>query len=191
MANWNQKVAGGKDSPVVISNYDSGNGKTALPVIDAKGYLAAVHIKNGENFEISNLELLSDAGTPNETEARTRRYGVLITASIPGEYLNIKLKNLRIHHIFATESVKSEGKNPTSNMGQGIAVIMQAQGALIKNITIEGCSIQMTGAYRVSAFVVLAINQVQPTWRILKLSITISKILGARAWFPRVPGISL
>jgi hypothetical protein len=134
-----------EQEPVVVSAYDSGNGKTALPVIDAKGYTAAIRIENGQNFHINNLEITADAGEPQETEARTKRYGILITADQPGIYANFLMEKLKIHHIFATENVKGNGQNPTSNMGYGIFIAMKDKNARISNIHIEDCSIEMTG----------------------------------------------
>lgn len=139
------KGGGSEEAPVIVSDYDSGNGENALPLINAEGHLAAVQLNNGKNFDISNLELVADAGFPQETAARTKRFGVWVTADLPGEYRNIRLRKLKIHHIFSTENVKAGGQNPTSNMGIGIGVFMENKEALIKNIRIEECSIEMTG----------------------------------------------
>jgi len=139
------KGGGTEQAPIVVSEYDSGNGKTTLPVIDAKGYTAAIQIENGQSFHISNLEITADAGEPVEAEARTKRYGILITADQPGIHSNYLLEKLKIHHIFATENVAGNGQNPTSNMGYGIFIAMQNKNARIRNIHIEDCTIEMTG----------------------------------------------
>lgn len=139
------KVEGSEDKPVIVSSYDLENGENSLPLIDAKGYIAAIQVENGSNFKISNLELVSDAGTPKDTEANTMRYGVLVVADKPGQYPNIQLKNLKIHHIFATENIEKDGQNPTSNMGMGIGIMMYNKAARIKNVLIESCTIAMTG----------------------------------------------
>ena len=139
-------VKGTTEHPIVISSYKCGNASTDnQAIIDAKGFMAAIRIENSGNIVISNLELTSDAGTPKEQEARIKRYGVWIIADEPGNYSNISLMNLKIHHIFATENVKGSGQNPTSNMGYGIFVGMTNKDALISNIRIEDCSIEMTG----------------------------------------------
>lgn len=137
--------AGSREEPVIVGAYESGNGNDALPVIDAKGYVAAIQIENGGNFEISDLELTSDGGTPVEEMAQTRRYGVWLTAGNPGIHENFTFRNLRIHHIFATENVKGDGQNPTSNMGYGFFIAMNSLDARLRNIHIENCSIEMTG----------------------------------------------
>lgn len=139
------KVKGSLDLPVIVSSYGPDDGENHFPIIDAKGYIAAIHIENSRHVEISNLELVADAGTPVESEAKTRRYGVLVIADTPGLYPGIHLKNLKIHHIFATENIEKDGRNPTSNMGMGIAVMMNEEAARIKNILIKDCSISMTG----------------------------------------------
>ena len=56
------KGGGTKDSPVIVSSYNTGGGSSSQPVIDAKGYVSAIQILNGKNFIISNLELTADAG---------------------------------------------------------------------------------------------------------------------------------
>jgi len=136
---------GSENNPVIVSDYNLGEGNGKIPIIDAKGYEAAIHISNGKYFRISNLELTADAGDPLEPEARTKRYGIRITAELPGKYPGIHMKNLKIHDIFASENVKGDGQNPTSNMGYGIYIGMANKDALISNIRIEECSIEMTG----------------------------------------------
>jgi hypothetical protein len=142
------KGGGSESDPVIVSAYDSGNGNTSLPVINAEGYVAAVQITNGKNIEVSNLELTTDAGTPIDSLARTERYGIWVTADETGLYPNLRLANLKIHHIFATENIVLPnilGANPTSNMGMGITISMQNKDAIIKNVSIENCVIEMTG----------------------------------------------
>ncbi len=139
------KGGGSEAEPVTVSPYDAKNGKSALPKINAQGYLAAVQITDGKNFVISNLELTSDAGVVYEDDAKTKRYGVFVESTIPGSYSNIQLKNLNIHHIFSTENVPGGGQNPTSNMGMGIYIVIKKGGGKIKNILIEDSKIEMTG----------------------------------------------
>ncbi len=140
------KANGIPGKPVIVSSYTAEdiNG-TSLPVIDAKGYLAAVYIKNGKNIEINNLELIADAGDPLVNEASDERYGILAVAEDSGIFSNIKLKELYIHHIFSTENVRGGGQNPTSNKGMGIVLKMLNGNARIKNVVIEGCTIENTG----------------------------------------------
>ncbi len=139
------KGGGSETEPVTVSSYDAGNGKSGLPIINSQGYLAAVQITNGRNFVISDLELTSDGGVAYEPDAKTKRYGVFVETTVPGNYPNIQLKNLKIHHIFSTENVPGGGQNPTSNMGMGIYIVMNKGAGKIKNVLIEDCTIEMTG----------------------------------------------
>lgn len=136
---------GTKIAPVIVSTYAGNNGRKNRPVIDAKGYLAAIQVQNGSNFQIDGLELTSDGGAAIDTEAQTKRYGVHIVANQHGIYPSIHLTNLHIHHVFATESIPKDGQNPTSNTGMGIYIEMQKKDAIIKNVLIEKCLIEKTG----------------------------------------------
>lgn len=145
--------SGTTNEPIIVSSYSAGDdGNSANPVIDAKGYLTAIYLNNASNIQIENLELTSDAGEPFEEQAKTLRYGVLIEAENAGFHPNIKLSNLHIHHIFATENVEKDGQNPTSNLGYGIFIRMKNNEARIKNVTIEDCKIEMTGHTGIRAF---------------------------------------
>lgn len=139
------KASGTSKSPVIVSSYDAEIGADTLPVIDASGYLAPVHVVNGKHIIISNLELTADGGIPLEERALEERFGVLITTDQPGKYPGYQLKNLNIHNIFATQSIDKDGQNPTSNMGLGIAVFMDDPKAFIEDVWIEGCNIRRTG----------------------------------------------
>ncbi|MBT3382629.1 MAG: right-handed parallel beta-helix repeat-containing protein [Prolixibacteraceae bacterium] len=141
----NLKGGGSKESPVIVSGYDSGDGNKSFPVINAKGYVAGIQIQNGRHFIIGKLEITADAGDLAEPEAQNKRYGVYISANEPGEYSNIHLHDLHIHHIFASENIQKDGAKATSNIGYGIYVQMQNKEAKIKNIKIDYCNIEMTG----------------------------------------------
>lgn len=146
------KATGTKENPVVVSSYNSENGESKIPVIDSKGYLAAISIKNRKYIQIKNLELTSDAGTPVDSDAKTVRYGVYIEASEPGEYKGITLDGLKIHQIFASENIEKDGQNPTSNMGYGIFAQMKNGDAKISFLKIMKCSIERTGHTGIRVF---------------------------------------
>lgn len=143
---------GEAENPVIISSYTGENGVTTLPVIDAKGYVAAISILNSKHLKISNLRLTSDAGEPVDPDAATIRYGVYIEANKPGEYSGISLDGLEISGIFATENVDKDGQNPTSNMGYGIFVHMKTGEAKISNISITNNLIERTGHTGIRVF---------------------------------------
>jgi hypothetical protein len=132
-------------NPVVVSSYKEEDNKAKLPVIDASGYLAAISIKNGKHVNINNLEITSDAGTPLDSLAKRIRYGIYMEANEPGDYSDITLDGLKIHRIFATENIKKDGQNPTSNMGYGIFVQMKTGEAKISKFRIKNCKIERTG----------------------------------------------
>ncbi len=146
------KANGSKQNPVVVSAYNSRIGADSMPAIDARGYRAAIEVQNGRHFIIKDLELTADGGQPVEESARTVRYGVYIKADKPGNYPNIQLRNLNIHHVFATESIDRDGQNPTSNMGYGIYISMDDPKAVISDIKIEGCNILRTGHTGIRVF---------------------------------------
>ena len=138
------KAEGTKDDPVKISAWPENDTLSPLPVIDAKGYPAGIQITNTGNLEISNIEIISDAGVPQENEALKKRYGIKIIAA--GGYVskNIKLKDLNIHHIFSSKNVPGGGQNPTSNTGMGIYISSDGTSTF-KDILIENCYVGMTG----------------------------------------------
>ena len=63
---------GKSDQPIYIGSY--GNGE--MPVIDGKGWRAAIHLRNGKFIRVANLELVADGGDVHEDEAIKHRYGV-------------------------------------------------------------------------------------------------------------------
>lgn len=136
---------GTRENPIIVSSYSTGNHQKEKPLINGAGFLAGIQIRNGGNIRISNIKITADGGSPREEEAKTVRYGVLVEADEPGIYPNIEIKNLEISNIFASENINKDGQNPTSNMGYGIFVAMQKSDAVLKNIRIEDCKIEMTG----------------------------------------------
>ena len=132
---------GKSDQPIYIGSY--GNGE--MPVIDGKGWRAAIHLRNGKFIRVANLELVADGGDVHEDEAIKHRYGVLMEFENAGAYGDITLKNLSIHHIFSTIQTPRGGQNSTSNLGVGVEIRVNDQNASVKNIKITGCTIEMTG----------------------------------------------
>lgn len=133
---------GTAEQPIVIDAYGDG----ALPIIDARGYLAGVRLNGCRYVEVSNLEISADAGKVVQAEAKHKRYGVLVTAREGGERQHFHFKNLYIHDIFATEQVPSDGKAATSNAGMGFDVLAGGdEKSFASDILIEGCTIERTG----------------------------------------------
>ncbi|GEM_PF-418596 len=139
---------GTKDNPVYVGKYGGEN----KPLLDAAGYLAGINLENAAHIYFNDLEITSDAKQAIESAAKTQRYGVYVTSTLPGEHGNLQFNNLDIHHIFATENVDSDGQYPTSNMGMGFNIEMKNKDAVIKNIRIEDCRISMVGHTGIKIF---------------------------------------
>ena len=135
-----KNVSGTKGTPIVIDAY----GKGDLPLIDCKGYIAAVYILNCSFIEVKNLEIIGDGGKLVDYNSKKLRFGVFVESE-KGDTKNITLKSLKIHNIFANESKSHEGANDTSNMGIGIGCYVSKDGGEMENLLIEDCHISMTG----------------------------------------------
>lgn len=128
--------------PIVIDMYGTGN----KPQIDAAGYLAGIHIEDLSYVEVSNIRITSDGGEALEPRALEERYGVLAEVTQADPQTHVYLRDLEIHDIFATQSVPSDGQNPTTNKGVGI-LISTAYWIRphLSDVLIESCSIDRTG----------------------------------------------
>jgi len=138
------RATGTPDNPVIITAWPENDTMLPSPVIDAKGYLAGIKILNSNYLEITNLEIVSDGGSPIGPTAAKERYGIIAQVTGDRQSKHIVLKKLYIHDIFASEQVSSDGQNPTSNMGMGICFDNEA-GSFFNNILIEQCRIERTG----------------------------------------------
>jgi len=141
----NLDAVGKKSRPVTVDRYGS---DSSLPVIDAEGYLAGIHLVDPEYVEIRNLEITADAGETREWKAKKNRYGVYAETEKKDICGQIHLKNLFIHDIFASIEVKqahTSGKKDTSNQGMGIFFSARKEGGTFKDILIQGCRIERTG----------------------------------------------
>ncbi|MCF7848467.1 MAG: hypothetical protein K9M45_06420, partial [Kiritimatiellales bacterium] len=140
------KVQGSKQKPIIVDAYGE---SPALPVIDARGHLAGIHLSGCSYLEIANLEIMADAGkVQGDEKARTERFGVFSTTYRQGGSPHIHLRNLFIHNIFATEQLGklgTKGKNENSNLGMGIKFESGTQGCFTSDILIENCRIERTG----------------------------------------------
>ncbi len=140
-------TGGGGDAeyPVIVSGYNANSANTNMPVIDAEGYVAAIYLNNISNVRVSDLELTADGGEPATEDARLMRFGVWIVFDQAGNYENISLNNLYIHHIFASEN-RRDREAPDGSSNQGYGIICDNRGeAKINNLRIENCRIEMTG----------------------------------------------
>lgn len=148
LGHLNISAKGTLEHPVFFGKY----GGETKPIINAAGYMAGVQILNSSNLTIKDVEIVSDAGTPIESAARTKRYGIFMSSENTGSYENFVFNNLYIHQIFASENVDGDGQNPTSNLGMGFYIVMKAKDAKIKNVHIENCRIERTGHTGIKIF---------------------------------------
>jgi len=128
--------------PIVIDMYGTGN----KPHIDAAGYLAGIHIEDSSYVELSNISITSDACEAIEPRALEERYGVLVEVTQEEPQTHVYLRNLEIHDVFATQSVPSDGKTPTTNRGVGIRISTAYWiSPHLSDVLIEDCSVERTG----------------------------------------------
>ncbi len=137
-------VAGEVGKPVRVADYAS-EGAAEPPVIDAAGWLAGLALHDCRHVVVENLAIVADGGESRESEARRQRYGVYVTATGKGDFGHIRLRGLRISDIFASEQVPDEGRNPTSNWGMGVSVMLSGDEARLADVVVERCTIARTG----------------------------------------------
>ncbi|MBK1875892.1 right-handed parallel beta-helix repeat-containing protein [Pelagicoccus mobilis] len=131
---------GTKSQPIQIGSYGDGE----LPVIDSKGYLAGIHLRNVSHVEVSDVEITADGGETLDGESRNNRYGVLVDVANGARSEFVTLRNLFIHHIFPEEAREHEGKNETTYVGTGIRA-SGGNGQSSSNIVIQDNRIETVG----------------------------------------------
>lgn len=137
-------LIGTASQPMVISSYGDG----PAPIIDAKGHVAGVHLKNSRHVLVKDLEITADGGKTQDGSKPGFRYGVYVQA-INGPVSHITIDNLTIHKIYPEAAKKHEGKNPTTYLGTAIAI----EGEEDKpgsDFIVRGCRITNVGFKAVS-----------------------------------------
>lgn len=132
-------IQGTKLKPVVIGAYGEG----PAPVIDAKGHLAGVHLKNSHHVIVKDLEITADGGETLDGSKRIFRYGVYVQ-SLNGSTSNVTIENLAIHKIYPEKGSKHEGKNPTTFQGTAVSIEGE-EGEPSHDFIVRGCRISETG----------------------------------------------
>ena len=132
------KLTGTAAEPIVIDAYGDG----ADPVIDAKGYMAAVHLLGSHHVVVRNLEITGDGGKTISGK-KDHRYGVYVQGTY-GPTSNVTLEDLNIYNIFPEVGGKHEGHNSTTFLGTGIA-IEGGKGEVSSGFVIRNCRIARTG----------------------------------------------
>jgi len=133
------EASGSLDQPIVIEAF----GRGPTPVIDARGFLAGVHIRNGSHVVVKDLEITADGGQPLDGSGKTKRYGVYVQAQASHTIGDVTLRNLFIHDIYPAVGSSQGGRNPTSYLGTAIAILGNTQ--LSTDFLVENCWIERTG----------------------------------------------
>jgi hypothetical protein len=129
---------GTAEQPVVIEAYGIG----AEPVIDAKGYVAGVHLKGSHYVVVRDLEITADGGMTISGK-KTERYGVFVQGSY-GSTSHVTLENLSIYKIYPELGAGHEGQNATTFIGTGIS-IQGSKEEPCTDFVVQNCRIAQTG----------------------------------------------
>jgi hypothetical protein len=135
---------GTSESPIVVGAYGSG----AMPIIDAAGYRAGVHLENSSYFTVQDLEITADGGVTVDGSDPQLRYGVYVNVLWNGSVDSITLTNLYIHDIYPEQDKSSEGANPTTYMGTAIRLAGTGGSSVnfpASNLVVQDCVIERTG----------------------------------------------
>jgi hypothetical protein len=133
-------LEGTAEHPIVIEAYGEGS----LPLVDAQGRLAGIHLVESHHVIVRDLEITADGGRPRDGSPPDVRYGVLVDGS-PGGSSHVALENLVIHRIYPEVGRPHEGHNPTTHLGTAISIEGARRGAVCTDFRVEGCRIEQTG----------------------------------------------
>ena len=131
---------GSVDRPIMVEPWGLG----ARPLIDAKGYLAGIHLQDAHHVHVRGLEITADGGVTLDGSDSTERYGVLARASSGGAIGGLRLSDLVIHDIFPETGAEHEGRTSTTYLGTGI-LLSGTQSTVSSGFLIERCDIRRTG----------------------------------------------
>ena len=145
-------LAGRAGSPIVISAYDDiSKGGNSLPVIDARGFVAGVNLRNSSHVELRNLEITANGSGPTAQPlppGATMRCGVLVEATQPGNYGGFGISNLVIHDVFfenpgfIRKPEETRTANGTQHYGWGIRFLVHSPRATMSDIQVRDCQIR-------------------------------------------------
>jgi len=146
-----QSATGTAKNEILLSTYPGhfagGDGRA---LIVAKGLVAGVYLENCAFLTVANLQITANGGgmAPGQPGKPDQRYGVLITASQPGEWAGITLTNLLVRDVFYEEPgfIRTPGEirtaNGTQSYGWGIEFLILNAAASIRQVQIEDCEIR-------------------------------------------------
>ena len=144
-------LEGTADAPIVLASYpaDAAAGATRAK-IDARGYVAAVQVKNSRHVRISDLVVTADGGgmRRGQPAKADMRCGVLIEAEAAGRYGDIELTRLQVSDVsfeepgFVRPAADVKTANGTGRYGFGIRFIVKSAGAQMSRIAVTDCEIE-------------------------------------------------
>lgn len=144
-------LSGTSEHPIVFASYAPESGAAApRPILDARGYVAAVHLKDCRHVHVHDLVLTADGGglRPGQPTTAAMRCGVLVEAQAPGDYDGVELARLHVTEVSYEEPgfVRPPGDVNTANgtlpYGWGIRFIVGSAQARMRQITVTDCRIE-------------------------------------------------
>ena len=144
-------LAGTAEAPILFSSYQpspiTGN---ARATIDARGYIAAVHLRNSRHVQISDLVVTADGGGLRSGQPATAnlRCGILVDADAPGQYGGFELTNLLVKNVSFEEpgSIRPVADvntaNGTLHYGWGIRFRVESDKARLSDLHVADCQIE-------------------------------------------------
>ena len=137
------KVSGSKDKPIPVSSYGEG----PLPVINASGYRAGIHIVSASHIVVENLELTGDGGRMVDGSPERERAGVLVNTLKGKPVGHITIRNLFLHDIYPGIGSPHEGRKETSHLGYGV-ILRGSSSTDSTHFVVENCRIERMGYWR-------------------------------------------
>lgn len=137
-------LQGAAGNPIVIASFGDGH----APIIDAKGHIAGVHLKDSNHVVVKDLEITADGGATLDGSPPGFRYGVYVQSE-NGISSQVIIENLTIHKIYPETARKHEGRNPTTYLGTAIA-IEGGETNTSSHFTVRNCRISNVGFKAVS-----------------------------------------
>ncbi len=144
-------LAGTAEAPIVFSSYvPAGAAAEARATIDARGCVAAVHLKNSRHVRVADLVLTADGGglRPDQPPKTDLRCGVLIEADAPGSYADFQLSRLHVREVsfedrgFVRPAADVRTANGTGRYGWGIRFLVKGGGVQMTDLAVTDCHIE-------------------------------------------------
>ncbi len=144
-------LAGTAAAPIVFSSYaPAGAPADARATIDARGCVAAVHLKNSRHVRVADLVLTADGGgvRRDQLPKMDLRCGVLIEADAPGSYADFQLSRLHVREVsfedrgFVRPAADVKTANGTGRYGWGIRFIVKGAETRLADLVVTDCHIE-------------------------------------------------